>query len=171
MDALSQGDFGRVVRGGKPDSEPERVLQLMWTYASSAAKRVHRESADAARTYLTTNMRQFSNTPSEATARSYMRSFETYVKWDDTAYPAEPGVQVEISFASDGMVRGRADMVFVRGAERCSGRLLLWDHLPMDRVAAEIIALPACERWSRGWARARSRSSRFGSWRPGNRNV
>lgn len=77
-----------------------------------------------------------------ATARSYLRCFETYVEWDASADPAEPGVQPKISFAPDGVIRGRADIVFVRGQERYSGRLLLWDELPMNRDAAEIIALP-----------------------------
>ena len=143
MDVVPQGDFGRLVRGGTLDEELEPVLRTMWTQARSAALRVHRESVSDARAYLRECMAQHTGTPAEATARSYLRSFETYVEWDATAYPIEPGTQVQISFAPDGLIRGRSDMVFMRGPERCSGRLLLWDTLPMDRDAAEIIALPS----------------------------
>jgi hypothetical protein len=143
MEVVPQGDFGRVVRGGTLDEELVPVLRTMWTQARSAALRVHRESVEDARAYLRECMAQHMGGPAEATARSYTRSFETYVEWDATAYPAEPGAQVKITFAPDGVIRGRADMVFLRGPERCSGRLLLWDDLPMDREAAEIIALPS----------------------------
>jgi hypothetical protein len=152
MKPLSQGDFGRLVRGGTLDEQIERVLMMMWNYARSAARRVHTESVEQARAYLRTNLAQFMGGPAASTARSYLRSFETYVEWDATAYPIESGAQVEISFAPEGVIRGRADMVFVRGPERYSGRLLLWDELPMTREAAETIALPSLRAVQRRYA-------------------
>lgn len=144
MTDLSQGDFSRLVRGGPLDlSEVELFLLGMASQAKAAAKRVHRESAEDARDYLDGCMAQHMGGPAEPTARSYLSSLQTYIEWDATAEPAEPGVQPRISFEPDGTIRGRADIVFDRGAGQYDGRLLLWDDLPMDRRAAEIIALPS----------------------------
>jgi hypothetical protein len=143
MEVLSQGNFGRLVRGGTLEEELEPVLRTMWSYANSAAKRVHKDPVEQARAYLRGRMARYMGGPAETTARSYLRSFETYVEWDATADPAEKGVQPRISFAPDGVIRGRADMVFIRGPERYAGRLLLWDDLSMNRDAAELIALPS----------------------------
>jgi hypothetical protein len=143
MEALSQGEFGRLVRGGTLDERLVPVLRTMWSWSRSAVLKVHGESVAEARAYLTGRMAPYMGGASDATARSYLRAFETYVEWAAPADPVDSGTQTEIGFPPDGAIRGRADMVLFRGQDRYAGRLLLWDDLPMDRDAAEIIALPS----------------------------
>jgi hypothetical protein len=144
MVELSQGDFARAARGGSLDlSDVEQFLLGISSQARSAVKRVHSQSVDEARTYLRTRFGQYFGGPADATARSYLSSFEAYVGWDATAESCEKGVQTLIDFLPEGAVRGRADIIFARDPDQFEPRVLLWDELRLSRESAEIIALPS----------------------------
>jgi hypothetical protein len=145
MRRLSQGQLARVVRGGSIEGEEdvERGLQIIANQTRAAAKRVNTQSVDEARIWLRGRLARAEGTPLQAAARAYMRCFETYVEWDATADHSEAGVQPEVNFMPEGIIRGRADLIFERGPDRVEARLLFTDELSMDRNAAELISLPS----------------------------
>jgi hypothetical protein len=154
MADVSQADFTRAVRTGVAvtgdEGDIELVVRRLSTVSRTAVRKVHRESPAAARAYFARMVAQhlLAGGGEAAMARGYGQSLDTYIGWDGGSGSADldVGLRRDPVFFGANSVRAIAHVVHDHGEGGREARILLWDELPLDQRAAEIIALPIVER-------------------------
>lgn len=119
--------------------------------ARAAVRRVHNESPAAASAYYAGKVAHhyYAGGSAAGTARAYGLCVDQYIAWDGHSGPADLDVgfrATPITFAPGDAVRALAHVVLDNGAGQREARVVLWDELPLDARAAEMIALPVLER-------------------------
>lgn len=153
MSEVPQADLARAIRGGVVDdsSEIEPVVLGISSVARAAVRRVHRTSPHVARAYYSGKVAGYLSQggSAAATARSYGDSIDQYILWDSQAggWGADIRCDVpsKITFAPGDMVRAIGHIVLNAQPGEVEVRMLLWDELPFDQKAAEMLALPVLE--------------------------
>lgn len=149
MAELPQAEFGRAARGApiSPGLAPdvEMFILGMGQSARAAVRRVHSDTPDDARAYLAGKHSGFllQGGSVAAIARAYRACLERYIGWDGQAAAAvaTPTKGHPVPFAPNHIIKARPDVVLDTGSGH-EARVLLWDDLPLDAKAAEMIALP-----------------------------
>ncbi|MEA2364298.1 MAG: hypothetical protein QOD71_3443 [Thermoleophilaceae bacterium] len=155
MTELSQSEFGRAARGvhvvpGAPLDVDYYVLGMI-SSAHAALREVHKTTPDFALSDFAGKMSKFLLQGGAAAdwARKLTDCVERYVEWDEGAVSAAalPTKGLSISFEPDHIVRARPDVVLgpQEGPGEYEARAVLMDDIPLDRGAAEMIALPVLE--------------------------
>jgi hypothetical protein len=151
MISLTQSEFARLARGDviTPGLGPnvDYFVLGIGSSARASVRRVHTESVDAARSHFAgaTARYLYGAGTAAATVRMYRACIERYISLDGWAASAVdlPTKGLSVSFPPGNVVRARPDVVFGPNADDlCEARVLLWDELPLNRSAAEMIALP-----------------------------
>lgn len=154
---LTQAEFCRLARGDQivpGQGPPAQGLFLlgMRSSAGAACRDVHRATVAHARSRLNDAVKQslFEGGSQAAFARTLLRCLERYIALNATgtgASAADLGTKsMPIAFSTGDIVKARPDVVLGPNAEGAhEARVLLFDDLPLDRVSAEMIALPAVE--------------------------
>lgn len=151
MPELSQSDYMRGVRGETivPGQAPviEPILGGISSIGRTAIRRVHQESADAARAYFAGGIAKFllMGNRAASTCQTYTEAVEQYIEWDGDSGDAEVDLKLGVSFGPEDRVRAIAHVAREIEDETWEARVLLWDDLALDADAAEMIALPIVE--------------------------
>lgn len=151
MPELSQADFTRGVRGDRivPGQTPniEPIVKGISSVSRAAVRRVHDETPDAALAYFADKVAKFrlmGGRPA-ATAASYRQSLLQYIEWNGNGQAADLDIKGLVAFGPEDRIRAIAHVVLDNGGDSRDARILLWDELPLDQRAAEMIALPIVE--------------------------
>jgi|SRR6188472_1127411 len=148
---LAQADFMRGVRGEKitPGQTPviEPILGGISSISRTAIRRVHQESPAAARSYFSGAIAKFvlMGDRAAATCHTYTASVERYIDWDGGSGDADIDLKLAVPFGPDDRVRAITHVAREVADDEWVGRVLLWDDLPLNTKAAEMIALPNVE--------------------------
>lgn len=136
----------KIVPGKTPDIEP--IVKGISSISRTAVRRVHQKSLAAARAYFAGKIAKFRlmGDRAAATAQTYTDSVERYFEWNGSnGSAAQVDVKGTVPFGEDDFVRAIAHVVVDAPDEKKLARVVIWDDLPLDKRAAEMIALPVLE--------------------------